>query len=104
MIQKLLAALRGPAPEPLDIPADPAAVLSQYITAVEAMETASATIKKLNRPSARAMKTIRKVNKLTMRDIAERAGISAPYYSDLENSHRRITPSVLKKLRKVFNL
>jgi transcriptional regulator with XRE-family HTH domain len=39
-----------------------------------------------------------------MREVSKQVGISAPYYSDLENSHRPITPGVLKKLRKVFNL
>jgi len=104
MIQKLLAALRGPEPEPLDIPAKPAAVLAEYIAASEAMEAASATMKKLRRSSGLAMKSIRNANNLTMREVSKQVGISAPYYSDLENSHRRITPSVLKKLRKVFNL
>jgi hypothetical protein len=100
IIQRLLAALRPPAANPTEIPAE----LVQYIAAAEAMETAAAIMKRTRRPVARALKAARIANNLTIREVAKRVGISAPYYSDLENGLRRITPAVLKEMRKIFNL
>jgi transcriptional regulator with XRE-family HTH domain len=50
------------------------------------------------------MKSLRRHNKLSTRAVAKRMGICASFYSDLENGHRRLTPAVLKRLRKAFDL
>jgi DNA-binding transcriptional regulator YiaG len=102
MIQKLLAVLLRP--KPLNIPAEPAAVFADYIAASEFAESAAQRLESLGRPMGKAMKSIRRHNKLSTRAVAKRMGICASFYSDLENGHRRLTPAVLKRLRKAFDL
>ena len=104
MIKRILAAFRGPDPEPIDIPAAPAAVFADYIAAAESVESAAQWLESLRRPMGRAMKSLRRHNKLSTRAVAKRMGICASFYSDLENGHRRLTPAVLKRLRKAFDL
>jgi DNA-binding transcriptional regulator YiaG len=102
MIQKILTALLRP--KPLDIPAEPASVFADYLAASEFAESAAQRLESLRRPMGKAMKALRRHNKLSTRAVAKRMGICAPYYCDLENGHRRITPAVLKRMRKAFDL
>lgn len=96
-IQRLLAALRGE-------PTDHARIFADYQAAADSIETATRQIKSLRHPLALAVRAFRQSRNLSMREAAEKIGISAPYWSDIENAHRPITPALLKKLAKLFNL
>ena len=50
------------------------------------------------------LKMIRIKNKLTAREVAERVGISKPFYCQLENCKRRLSYDTAIKIASVFNV
>ena len=50
------------------------------------------------------LKMMRIKNKLTAREVAERVGISKPFYCQLENCKRRLSYDTAIKIASVFNV
>lgn len=50
------------------------------------------------------LRQIRVKNKYTTKIMAEKLGISKPFYSQLENQNRRLTYEMAIKISNIFNL
>ena len=50
------------------------------------------------------LKQIRVQNKYTTKVMAEKLGISKPFYSQIENPNRRLTSEMALKISNIFNL
>lgn len=50
------------------------------------------------------LKQIRNQNKYTTKIMAEKLGISKPFYSQIENQNRRLTYEMAIKISNIFNL
>ena len=50
------------------------------------------------------LKQIRVQNKYTTKIMAEKLGISKPFYSQIENQNRRLTYEMAIKISNIFNL
>ena len=50
------------------------------------------------------LKMVRVKNKLTAREVAERVGISKPFYCQLENCKRRLSYDTALKIASVFGV
>lgn len=50
------------------------------------------------------LKQIRVQNKYTTKVMAEKLGISKPFYSQIENQNRRLTYEMAIKISNIFNL
>ena len=48
------------------------------------------------------LKELRKKKKLTAREMAEKLGISKPFYCQIENGKRRLSYKMAVKIAKVF--